>query len=86
MLALQVIGVAQAADKNKIVRITNQQGTPAEVYINFAADSVLKPTDLPFCRVTGRSTANSPWPPTARRRSRIRRPSISTWPWPSMLK
>ena len=24
MLALQVIGVAQAADKNKIVRITNQ--------------------------------------------------------------
>ena len=53
MLALQVIGVAQAADKNKIVRITNQQGTPAEVYINFAADSVLKPTDLPFCRVTG---------------------------------
>ena len=53
MLTLQVIGVAQAADKNKIVRITNQQGTPAEVYINFAADSVLKPTDLPFCRVTG---------------------------------
>jgi hypothetical protein len=53
MLALQVIGVAQAADKNKIVRITNQQGTPAEVYINFAADSMLKPTDLPFCRVTG---------------------------------
>jgi len=34
------------------VRITNQQGTPAEVYINFAADSVLKPTDLPFCKVT----------------------------------
>jgi hypothetical protein len=53
MLALQVIGVAQAADKNKIVRITNQQGTPAEVYINFAADSALKPTDLPFCTVTG---------------------------------
>ena len=53
MLALQVIGVAHAADKNKAVRITNQQGTPAEVYINFAADSVLKPTDLPFCKVTG---------------------------------
>src|SRR5438132_11592215 len=52
MLALQVVGVAEAADKNKIVRITNQQGTPAEVYINFAADSVLKPTDLPFCKVT----------------------------------
>ena len=53
VLALQVIGVAQAADKNKAVRITNQQGAPAEVYINFAADSVLKPTDLPFCKVTG---------------------------------
>jgi len=53
VLALQVIGVAQAADKNKAVRITNQQGTPAEVYINFAADSVLKPTDLPFCKATG---------------------------------
>jgi len=71
----QVIGVAHAADKNKAVRITNQQGTPAEVYINFAADSVLKPTDLPFCKVTARSTATSPWPPAARRTCRIRRPS-----------
>ena len=52
-LALQLAGAAEAADKNKMVRITNQQGTPAEVYINFAADSVLKPTDVPFCKVTG---------------------------------
>ncbi|HKB37759.1 MAG TPA: hypothetical protein VKD72_15035 [Gemmataceae bacterium] len=44
---------AWAADKNKMVRITNKQNAPAEVYINFAAVSVLKPTDLPFCKVTG---------------------------------
>src|SRR5215470_8448841 len=44
---------AWAADKNKMVRITNKQNAPAEVYINFAADSTLKPTDLPFCKITG---------------------------------
>ena len=53
MLALQIGAAADAADKNKTVRITNRQGTPAQVYINFAADSVLKPTDVPFCKVTG---------------------------------
>jgi len=53
VLALQGSATAQTGDKNKTVRISNQQGTAAEVYINFAADSVLKPTDLPFCRVTG---------------------------------
>jgi len=53
VLALQVSGAAEAADKNKTVRITNRQGTQAQVYINFAADSVLKPVDLPFCKVTG---------------------------------
>ena len=52
VLALQGSAPAQTGDKNKSVRITNQQGTAAEVYINFAADSVLKPADLPFCRVT----------------------------------
>jgi len=44
---------ALAADKNKSVRITNRQNVPAEVYINFADNSMLKPTDLPFCKVTG---------------------------------
>ena len=53
MLALQMGGSAEAADKNKTVRITNRQGTQAQVYINFAADSVLKPADVPFCEVTG---------------------------------
>jgi hypothetical protein len=53
VLAVQVSGAAEAADKNKTVRITNRQGTQAQVYINFAADSVLKPTDVPFCKVTG---------------------------------
>ena len=53
MLALLLSGAAEAADKNKTVRITNRQGTQAQVYINFAADSVLKPTDVPFCKVTG---------------------------------
>jgi len=53
LLALQASGAAEAADKNKTVRITNRQGAPAQVYINFAADSVLKPADLPFCKVTG---------------------------------
>ena len=52
-LVLLASGPAQAADKNKTVRITNQQGTPAKVYINFAADSALKPSDVPFCTVTG---------------------------------
>ena len=36
VLALQVSGAAEAADKNKTVRITNRQGTQAQVYINFA--------------------------------------------------
>ena len=53
VLALQGSAAAQTGEKNKTVRITNQQGAAAEVYVNFAADSVLKPTDLPFCRVTG---------------------------------
>jgi len=53
VLTLQMSGAAEAADKNKTVRITNRQGTEAQVYINFAADSVLKPTDVPFCKVTG---------------------------------
>jgi hypothetical protein len=53
MLSLLLSGAAEAADKNKTVRITNRQGTQAQVYINFAADSVLKPTDVPFCKVTG---------------------------------
>ena len=53
VLTLQMSGAAEAADKNKTVRITNRQGTQAQVYINFAADSVLKPTDVPFCKVTG---------------------------------
>ena len=53
VLAVQLSGAAEAADKNKTVRITNRQGTQAQVYINFAADSVLKPTDVPFCKVTG---------------------------------
>jgi len=53
VLALQGSATAQTGEKNKTVRITNQQGAAAEVYVNFAADSVLKPTDLPFCRVTG---------------------------------
>jgi hypothetical protein len=53
VLALQGTGEAQTEAKNKQVRITNQQSAPARVYINFAPDSVLKPTDLPFCEVTG---------------------------------
>jgi hypothetical protein len=53
VLALQGTGEAQTEPKNKQVRITNKQSAPARVYINFAADSVLKPTDLPFCEVTG---------------------------------
>src|SRR5215510_9007889 len=44
---------ALAQDKNKTVRITNRQGAQTKVYISFAADSVLKPSDLPFCTVTG---------------------------------
>jgi hypothetical protein len=52
VLALQGTGEAQTEAKNKQVRITNKQSVPARVYINFAADSVLKPTDLPFCKVT----------------------------------
>ena len=51
MLSLLLSAAAEAADKNKTVRITNRQGTQAQVYINFAADSVLKPTDVPFCKV-----------------------------------
>ena len=53
VLALPRIGEAQTEPKNKQVRITNKQSAPARVYINFAADSVLKPTDLPFCEATG---------------------------------
>jgi len=53
MLAMAVSAAGEAADKNKTVRITNRQGTQAQVYINFAADSVLKPADVPFCKVTG---------------------------------
>jgi hypothetical protein len=53
ILSLLLSGAAEAADKNKTVRITNRQGTQAQVYINFAADSVLKSTDVPFCKVTG---------------------------------
>jgi hypothetical protein len=53
MLAMAVSAAGEAADKNKTVRITNRQGTQAQVYINFAADSVLKPADVPFCEVTG---------------------------------
>ena len=48
LVALLLSGAAEAADKNKTVRMTNRQGTQAQVYINFAADSVLKPTDVPF--------------------------------------
>jgi hypothetical protein len=40
VLALQVSGAAEAADKNKTVRITNRQGTQAQA-------------DVPFCKVTG---------------------------------
>ena len=53
VLTLQVSGAAEAADKNKTVRITNRQGTQAQVYINFAPDSVLKPADVPLFKVTG---------------------------------
>jgi hypothetical protein len=53
LLVLCQRAATQTGDKNKTVRLTNQQGAPAEVYINFAADSVHKPTDLPFCKVTG---------------------------------
>ena len=51
LVALLLSGAAEAADKNKAVRITNRQGTQAQVYINFAPDSVLKLTDVPFCKV-----------------------------------
>jgi len=53
LLALSTSAAAQTGAKSKTVRVTNQQNAPAEVYINFAPDSVLKPTDLPFCTVTG---------------------------------
>ena len=53
LLVLCQSAAAQTGAKNESVRLTNQQGAPAEVYINFATDSVLKPTDLPFCKVTG---------------------------------
>jgi hypothetical protein len=53
VVALQGAGEAQMEPKNKAVRITNKQAAPARVYINFAADSVLKPTDVPFCEVMG---------------------------------
>ncbi len=53
MLALHGTGEAQTEAKNKAVRISNKQSTPARVYINFAADSVVKPTDLSFCEATG---------------------------------
>lgn len=53
IVVLLTPAAAPAADKNKTVRLTNQQSAPAEVYVNFAADSALKPTDLPFCKVTG---------------------------------
>jgi len=53
LLVLSTSAAAQTEAKNKTVRLTNQQNVPAEVYINFAPDSVLKPTDLPFCTVTG---------------------------------
>jgi hypothetical protein len=53
LLVLCQRAATQTSDKNKTVCLTNQQGAPAEVYINFAADSVLTPTDLPFCKVTG---------------------------------
>ena len=53
VLALHGTGEAQTEPKNKAVRITNKQSAAARVYINFAADTVLKPTDVPFCEVTG---------------------------------
>jgi hypothetical protein len=53
VLALHGLGEAQTEPKNKSVKITNKQSAAARVYVNFAADSVLKPTDLPFCEVTG---------------------------------
>jgi hypothetical protein len=46
VLVLQGVGEAQTEPKSKAVRITNKQAAPAGVYINFAADSVLKPTAL----------------------------------------
>jgi len=52
-IALPGPSPALAQDKNKTVRITNRQGAQTKVYISFAADSVLKPSDLPFCTVTG---------------------------------
>src|SRR5215469_5444556 len=53
LLVLSTNAAAQTGAKSKTVRLTNQQNAPAEVYINFAPDSVLKPSDLPFCKVTG---------------------------------
>ena len=53
LLVLSTSAAAQTEAKSKTVRLTNQQNAPAEAYINFAPDSVLKPSDLPFCKVTG---------------------------------
>ena len=53
LLMLSTSAAAQTGAKSKTVRLTNQQNAPAEVYINFAPDSVLKPSDLPYCKVTG---------------------------------
>src|SRR5690349_18797175 len=53
LLVFSSSAAAQTGSKSKTVRLTNQQNAPAEVYINFAADSVLKPSDLPFCKATG---------------------------------
>src|SRR5262245_4932293 len=39
--------------KNKTVRHTNPPGAPGTGHTSFAAESVLKPSDLPFCTVTG---------------------------------
>src|SRR5215470_17934955 len=52
LLVLSTSAAAQTEAKSKTVQLTNQQNTPAEVYINFAPDSVLKPSDLPYCKVT----------------------------------
>ena len=53
LLVFSSSAAAQTGSKSKTVRLTNQQNAPAEVYINFAADSVLKSSDLPFCKATG---------------------------------
>jgi hypothetical protein len=41
LLVFSSSAAAQTGSKSKTVRLTNQQNAPAEVYINFAADSVL---------------------------------------------